>query len=265
MGIYLIDHPPLRGGGGQFRSPRRGRPTGLVVIHTAENIMDSVGPDTGAEAVADFIRRRSDPGSYHDLCDSDSALQLVRYSDEAYHDGTGSNPYALSISFACKTSDWRRMSPRQLDGFLRSGAEAFARQQAWLRSNGYPMTPLRRITKPQSDVGQPGCIAHGDRDPGRRSDPGIIAPNLFPWERFFELCAATMDNGPGPTPGIEEDDDMPHMVRNAVTGDLRVFIAGKLIPVRTADSHRELTREGLKTYDLDPNEFGQLLAAHGTV
>ena len=75
--------------------PRRARPSGVTVLHTAENVIDLVGPDTGAEAVAAFIRTRTTPGSYHDLVDRDSALQLVPYGAEAYQDGTGSNPYAL--------------------------------------------------------------------------------------------------------------------------------------------------------------------------
>lgn len=179
---YLQDNPPARA---QYRSQRRARPTGCTVVHTAESVLDSVGPDTGAENVAGFIRRRTDAGSYHDLVDSDSAIQLVPYGAEAYHDGTGSNPWALSLSFALRAADWPRLSPAKRDAFLRQGAVAFRRQQSWLRAKGYPVTPLRRITRAQSEAGVAGFIAHGDRDPGRRSDPGAA----FPWTRFFELCA----------------------------------------------------------------------------
>jgi hypothetical protein len=184
---WLREHPPARS---QYRVGRRARPTGCTVVHTAEGVLDTVGPDTGAEATADFIRRRDTPGSYHDLVDSDSAIWLVRYGDEAYQDGTGSNPWALSISFALKTTDWARLTPERRDAFLRQGAIAFRRQQAWLRAHGHPTTPLRRISKAQSDAGQAGFISHGERDPDRRSDPG----RDFPWTRFFEFC--------------QEDDDM---------------------------------------------------------
>lgn len=188
MGIYLLDHPPARD---QYRSPRSARPTGLTVIHTAEGVLDTVGPDTSAENVAAFIQRRTTAGSYHDLVDRDSALQLVRYGDEAYQDGTGSNPYALSISFALTAADWPRLTPGQRAEFLEQGAVAFARQQAWLRANGYPTTPLRRVTRAQSDAGAAGFISHAERDPARRTDPGAG----FPWAEFFDTCrAATQED-----------------------------------------------------------------------
>lgn len=161
--------------------------------------MDDVGPDTGAENVARFIQRRDTPGSYHDLVDSDSAIYLVRYPCEAYQDGTGSNPWALSISFALAAADWPRLSPAKRYDFLEQAVSAFRRQQAWLVSNGYPTTPLRRITKAQSDAGMAGFISHGDRDPGRRSDPG----RDFPWGQFLEMCA-TITNPEDDMPSADE-------------------------------------------------------------
>lgn len=201
--IYLRDNPPARS---QYRSPRRRTPTGLVVLHTAESIMDAVGPDTGAENVAKYIRRRDTPGSYHDLGDSDSSIQLVDYGDEAYQDGTGSNPFALSISFACRGTDWPKMSSERREAFLRQGAIAFARQQAWLAENGYPLTRLRRVTKTQSDRGESGFISHGDRDPGRRSDPG----RDFPWNEWFLACLAATTASP-----VNQEDDMPIIARGS--------------------------------------------------
>lgn len=207
MTAYLVDHPPrLR----QFKA-RTARPTGLTVLHTAESILDSIGPDTGAEAVARFMTTRTTYGSYHDLVDSDSALQLVPYDCQAYQDGTGSNPHAMSIGFALRTSDWSRLSREKRAAFLRSGAEAFVRQQAWLRAHGLPTTPLRRITRSQSESGAAGFITHAERDPARRSDPG---PD-FPWGEWFAACA---DATAPPTP--PEEDDM-------YTPDDRSIAAGR--------------------------------------
>jgi hypothetical protein len=193
---YLEQHRPVR----QQWYERRNRPlTGCTVLHTAESVMDTVGPDTGAEAVAEFIRTRTTAGSYHDLCDGDSWVPLIGWDHGAFHDGTGSNNWALSISWACRTTDWRRMTPERRRGFLRQGARAFAAQQAYRRSVGAPLTELRRITKAQSDAGASGFIAHGDRDPGRRTDPGIKAPDLFPWDEWLDEClaavAGTLDDG----------------------------------------------------------------------
>lgn len=199
MGAYLIDNKPTISQYG----PRTRKPNGLIVVHTAESVFDNIGPDTSAEAVANFIRTRTTYGSYHDLVDSDSIVNLVPYYLSAWQDGTGSNPYALSISFACSTHHWREMTPEKRRAFLRSGAKAFARQQAWLKANGYPPTPLRWITKAQSDAGVAGLIAHGHRDPSRRSDPGINAPNLFPFDEFLEMCRAELADTA--TPPQEEE------------------------------------------------------------
>lgn len=191
MSVYLRDNPPVRS---QFNSPRRARPTGLVVIHTAENVLDTITPDTGAEAVANFIRTRTTPGSYHDIADSDSSLQLVRYEDEAYQDGTGSNPYALSISFALRTTDWAGLSAERRRAFLTNGAQAFARQYRWLESNGFPTPRFVTLTREQSSAGHPGFISHALRDPARRTDPGTN----FPWHEWIDVCRESVGGIPAP-------------------------------------------------------------------
>lgn len=200
MGAYLIDHPPKV----QQWYVKRNKPlTGCTVLHTAESVMDTVGPDTGAESVASFIQNRTTAGSYHDLVDSDSWLRLIPLEHGAFHDGTGSNNWALSISFACSTSDWRRMTPAKRAAFLSNGARAFADQQAWRRAHGYPLTELRLISKAQSDRGESGFIYHGLRDPGRRTDPGVAAPNVFPIDDFITACRAAMS---GQLDNFLEDD-----------------------------------------------------------
>lgn len=198
---YLVMYPPTRS---QFRRGRRKDPSGVTVLHTAESITDLAGPDTGAESVARFIRNRTTPGSYHDLVDRDSALQLVPYSAEAFQDATGTNSHALSISWAISCADWPTLPREHVLGLVLQGAVAFARQQAWLQSNGYPTTPLRRITRAQSDRGVPGFITHGERDPGRRSDPGG-RPDRFPWALWFEACSAALGNRPSAPPSIGDD------------------------------------------------------------
>ena len=220
MAAYLIDNPPRV----QQWYRQRNRPlTGCTVLHTAESVLDSVGSDTGAEAVAKFIQGRDTAGSYHDLVDSDSWVHMVPYEHGAFHDGTGSNNWALSLSFACRTSDWRAMSPEKRAGFLRQGAKAFASQQRWRRANGLPVTALRLISKAQSDAGLSGFTYHGLRDPGRRTDPGVAAPNAFPLTEFLNACAAEFG-------GIEEGLDMatpyiewPQKQKDALVGDILNF------------------------------------------
>ena len=222
---WLDTHRPVRD---QWYAKRNRALTGACVLHTAESVMDSVGPDTGAENVAEFIRTRTTPGSYHDLVDSDTAIQLVDYNRGAYHDGTGSNNWALSISFACRTSDWARMKPEQRKAFLRQGAIAFARQQAYRKSVRAPLTELRLITKAQSDAGQSGFIYHGHRDPGRRSDPGVAKPNLFPFAEFLAECSAVLSGRPAPVP-IPEDDMTP--AERKMLSEVHAKVVGAVLPL----------------------------------
>jgi hypothetical protein len=185
MATYLEQHPPkVR----QFRTPRRAVPSGLIVVHTAESIMDTVGPDTGAENVAAFIANRSDYGSYHTLVDSDTRVRLVPFHAEAYGDGTGSNPFAIHISFALKTTDWTKLSAERKRAFIRNGALAAAEAAEWVRAEHKIAVPARRVTRRESDARVPGFISHAERDPARRSDPGIE----FPWAMFLAEFAKAM-------------------------------------------------------------------------
>jgi hypothetical protein len=196
MGAYLVDHPGRLTQYSARTNWRPSRPTGLTVLHTTE-----FPPVWTAEAQAAWIARRSDPGSYHDVADSyGDDEHLVPYPLGAWQDGTGSNGMALSVAFICRTTDWRSMTPADRKAILRAGARCFARQQAWLKANGYPTTPLRLITKAQSDAGQAGFIYHGVRDPGRRTDPGTDPGTPFPFNEFIAECRAVMAG---------EEDDMP--------------------------------------------------------
>ncbi len=115
-GIFLEDNPPART---QFRRTRRAAVTGAIVVHTAENTTDTTLPDSGAEAVARFISRRTDAaGSYHTVVDSDSIVDVGRYEWEMFHEGTGGNRWSLGLSFACQASQWTTLPDRWVDGAL---------------------------------------------------------------------------------------------------------------------------------------------------
>lgn len=205
---WLDTHPPARS---QFRRPRRTKPSGVVVVHTAENTPDYVAFDGGAEAVANFIRNRTDPGSYHDLCDSDSSINLVGYDAEAFHDGTGSNPHSYGVSIATRADVWP-LAPRVWrDGAIRQAALATARYSRWIRSEYGIVIPARRITRVQSTEGVPGFISHAERDPERRHDPG----DGFPWDMYLDLYAEEMGQR-------EDNDDM------GLSAEDRAWVEGRL-------------------------------------
>ena len=182
---YLDDHPPARH---QFRQ-RYAQPSGLIVVHTAESALDDIGEDTGAEGVAAFIARRSDPGSYHRIVDSASIVALVRFDQAAYGDGTGSNEFAIHVSFACRAADWPHMDPDRREAFLANGARAAREAATWLADQHGITVPARRVTRAQSDQRAAGFISHAERDPARRTDPGPA----FPWDRFLTLFAQEDD------------------------------------------------------------------------
>jgi hypothetical protein len=187
---YLDSHPPARP---QFRAPRRQPVSGVVVVHTAENTPDLAAFDGGAEAVARFIVGRDDPGSYHDLCDSDSCINLVAYWNEAYHDGTGSNRHSYGVSVATRADVWPLAPERWRDGAVKQAAAAAARYARWVKNTRGIVIPARRITRDQSERLVPGFISHAERDPSRRTDPGAA----FPWRDFLSEYARLMGQTTG--------------------------------------------------------------------
>lgn len=209
MGAYLADNPGRLRQWSARSSWSPSRPTGLTVLHSTE-----FPPSWTAAQQAVWLRNRDTPGCYHDIADTYGAdLWLIPYEYGAWQDGTGSNGMAVSISFVCRTTDWSGMSREVRARTLRAGARCFARQQAWLRSKGYPTTPLRLVSKADSDRGVPGFIYHGHRDPARRSDPGLTS---FPMAQFLDECRAALA---GDTPEDDmpySEDDLARIVRAAV-------------------------------------------------
>jgi hypothetical protein len=240
---YLDDHPPVRS---QFRDPRRQSVSGVVVVHTAESVMDMVGPDTGAEGVAHFITVRDTPGSYHELVDSDSYINVVRWTCEAFHDGTGSNPHSFGLSFACRTTDWATMGDAKVTAFLERGAQRAAAYARWCRTQHGIIIPSTRITRDESDRKVPGFISHGQRDPGRRTDPG----QEFPWALFLARFKALTDGVPIPPTTRETDDVFTYERTFGSNAGLVCVAAGKQVRWTGNDLLLECRSK--------PNHYGKL-------
>jgi hypothetical protein len=173
-------HAPKRANGRRFWG-YPSRPAGAVIdiigVHTAENPFDQMGQDTGAEGVAAFQSRTERPSSYHRIADRDSTVTCL--PDEAVAFGIANrNRRSLHVSLALRAADWSDPDKAaRAEPTLRRAAAVVA---AWCRR--YDIPP-RRITRAQADAGVRGLLAHGDADPGRRSDPGVD----FPWDRFLTL------------------------------------------------------------------------------
>lgn len=191
MSVYLEDHPPARN---QYRRRRRSPVTGAIVVHTAENTTDTDLPDGGAEAVAQFISRRTDAaGSYHSVVDSDSIVRVGKYEWEMFHEGTGGNRWSLGLSFACRAAQWPTLPEQWVAGVLRHGANEAEAMARWVYNTVGVVVPAQRITPSEYRSGRPGFISHAELDPGRRSDPG---PD-FPWRVFLRLYALRTDQQAG--------------------------------------------------------------------
>lgn len=192
---YLETHPQRLP---QYGRVRRGgaKPSGVIVVHTAENTPDVIGPDSGAEDVAAYIARRTTHGSYHDLVDSDSIVRMAPYSAETWHD-TGTNGHSYGVSAAVRAHEWHKLAPARRDAIVRNMAQAAADYARWLKGTSGIVVPARRITRAQSRAKVPGFLGHGESDPGRRSDPG---PG-FNWDLFLSHYALVLGGAPArPTP-----------------------------------------------------------------
>lgn len=213
---YLDEHRPASP---QFREPRRERISGIVFVHTAEGVQDDVGPDSGAENVAGFISRRTDPGSYHVLVDSDSDIDVVRDECEAFQvAANGHNRHGWGISFACRTTDLDPDDPWTQAAMARAGRKI---REFWQRHGFDPVTSARWITKGDADARRmPGLCCHGTAQPADRTDAWSRHPRRAELERML-IVAITGANVPAATPEpeeSEEDDVKQYIVWDHRTG-----------------------------------------------
>jgi hypothetical protein len=193
MSAYLLDHPPRRS---QYRVGRRATPTGTQVLHSFEIAPDLHGPDMGAEKGASIIRNRTDAaGSYHLLGDRDSEILLVPLEWEAFHDGTGSNPWSIGLSLAV-TAAWFRAAPDTEKLWYMARLATMARRASnWLKANHGIETPARRLTR--TSQREAGFCTHMDRETwkgrrGRRTDPWGDSDDM--WHLFLTLYEDTANH-----------------------------------------------------------------------
>jgi len=178
---YLYEHEnpnaKLRSNGKRFHGyPHRGRVASGIVVHTAENLPDITGDDTGAESVASYASRMERPASYHRVVDSDSIVVLLPDEAQAFH-CVGWNSRTLGLSIASKAGTWDQTPAKWKTRILHNAADIAA---DWCVLHG--IDPVH-INSQALEHGGTGLIGHGELDPERRHDPG----DDFPWEWFIRL------------------------------------------------------------------------------
>jgi peptidoglycan hydrolase-like protein with peptidoglycan-binding domain len=157
--FYLIDNPPASP---QFHTSRNNGLSGGVVIHTTEG----AGGDTAAENTAAFIARRSDPGSYHMIVDTDSSVAMMPDEYTAFGVATsGFNSTCWMIAIAAVSSDLNGDDTRTQAEIDRMGAEIVA----FWRRNNIDIAAASQFIGDDVKV-RPGLAHHGDVQPADRSD-----------------------------------------------------------------------------------------------
>lgn len=159
MGYYLYDNPPASM---QFYPNRQNGSSFGVVIHTTEG----VGGDDSAENTAGFISRRSGPGSYHCIVDTNSTVMML--PDEAVAFGVaapGYNSRCWMIAIAARSSDLNSDSPETMTEINRMAKEICA---YWERNGVNVSEAAVFIGEEVKD--RPGLAHHGDVQPWDRSD-----------------------------------------------------------------------------------------------
>jgi peptidoglycan hydrolase-like protein with peptidoglycan-binding domain len=159
VGYYLIDKPPASR---QFWPSRNNGLSGGVVIHTTEG----AGGDTAAENTAGFISRRSDPGSYHCIVDTDSTVMMMPDDYVAFGvAASGYNSTCWMIAIAAQSAALDPNSPFTQAEVDRLGAEIVA---FWKR-NGINIAEASQFIG-EGVKDRPGLAHHGDVQPWDRSD-----------------------------------------------------------------------------------------------
>ena len=192
---YLLFNKPQRLA--QFNRTRRHKstPSGVCVIHTAEG--------SGANNVANYILTRNSYGSYHRIIDASTTVKLAPWSAETFH-CRFTNPHSVGISAATFAANWNALYRQPGDPGHRI-IERMAIEAAdfvrYMKKHHKITVPVKRITRSDAINKKPGFLAHGDTDPGRRTDPGA----QFDWDYFF----ARVNHHLGTTPSKPSKSDTP--------------------------------------------------------
>jgi hypothetical protein len=163
MGYYLLDNPPRSP---QFHTSRANAPTWAVSVHTSEGQRD-------AAALAGFIARRTDPGSYATIVDADTTIDMVPPEFTTFSvAASGYKPRTYAVCIAGRSSDLSGDDPYTLACIDRLG-QVIANLWAWVGVDA--VSANRWVGTDALDV--PGLFCHGDVQPWDRSDAWSVHPD----------------------------------------------------------------------------------------
>jgi len=188
---YLLENPNPYGD--HFYRSRR-EPILAIVEHITAGLedFDFVGPDHSAEKTAAYAASTERKVSWHQGTDTDGTVLLLPDAYTAFH-VAGYNSCTLGRELSKKHTDWRLMPGRARDATLAHAAKADAR---WCQLHRIPVRKASRgeldraraAVRAGAPVSPVGFLAHGELDPGRRTDPGFVkGVDTFPWKSYLEL------------------------------------------------------------------------------
>lgn len=200
MGYYLLDNPPASQ---QFWPSRNNGLSGGVVIHTTEGS----GGDTQAENTAAFISRRSDPGSYHCIVDSEPNAAVMLMPDDYVAFGvaaSGFNSRCWMIAIAAPSAALNADSPYtqiEIDNMARE-IVAF-----WQRNGFDPVSSAQFIGEDVKN--RPGLAHHGDVQPWDRSDAWSRREDRWVFDSLLLEYIAKHAGGAAPAPLPPQEPTVP--------------------------------------------------------
>ena len=240
MGYYLLDNPPASP---QFYTSRNSTPTWAIGVHTSEG---STGPGS-ARNLAAFIARRSDPGSYACIVDSEETVVLVPPSFTTFSvAASGYNSRTWHICLAGRSAE---LSPDDANTQAMIARAGEAIRALWAFLN-IPSSNAQWIGT--DALNRPGLFCHGDVQPWDRSDAWSTHPDRA---RLDQLLVDAINT---PTPSPEEDDVKDALIRDPRDGAVyRITQPGNLAVHLDAAAYASAVQSGIVMIgDVSPGILG---------
>lgn len=254
MSFYLLDHPNPNGN--HFYTTRKKRIKGQI-IHITAGLEDTDlrGPDSTAEGEARYAASTDREVSWHSGSDTDSFVKLLPYSYTAFQ-CIDYNSTTAGHEISKLETDWRDDDPDVVLARLIKAADCIRPD---MLANGIP---FRKASKVELDHaiatdGPPvGMIGHGELDPTRRTDPGLVkGVDTFPWGQFIDI----LKNG-SPTPEEEDMTDAQFKAMMDALNGIKSGVSGLYnsgFASRNADGTSDPTHEAVSIFGVN-NELNKI-------